>query len=402
MRDGPRRLRIAYVADGLYAYGRWAGHRRFHELAGRLSDRHEIHYFTWRLWDGPADITDGGVHLHGIADLPSQYKAGGQLKRRDALRFARGVLPAVEGRRFDVIDCAATPRLPFYATWIGAWLAESPVVATWHEFEGNEHAAAGGRVAGTRPVRALRARARRVGRRHVAVTTEVASKLIQAGFPTDQVRFVANGLELEEFEQAPKSAVESDVVIAGRLIPENRVDMLIEAISRLRHFLPSVRCLVIGDGPQRGTLEEQVEARGVRKHVWFVGDADGPEKMSLLKSSKVVVVTSPHEAFGASTYEGQAAGLVPLVVRPPDSAKPTMIHDGVDGLVCEPTAEALAAALGALLSDPFRVALMRAAALEAVRRRDWEWVSRQMETVYLEAARPGESVEARARRLSWR
>jgi glycosyltransferase involved in cell wall biosynthesis len=81
---------------------------------------------------------------------------------------------------------------------------------------------------------------------------------------------------------------------------------------------------------------------------------------------------------------------------------PTMIHDGVDGLVCEPTAEALAAALGGLLGDPFRIALMRAAAGEAVRRRDWDWVSRQMEMVYLEAARPGESVDARARRLSWR
>jgi L-malate glycosyltransferase len=400
VRDAPRRLRVAYVSDGLYAYGRWAGHRRFHELAGRLSERHEIHYFTWRLWDGPADITDGGVHLHGIAEMPPRYEAGGRLKRRDALRFARRVLPAVEGRRFDVIDCAATPRLPFYATWLGGWLAENPVVATWLEFEGNAAADAG--ETGIRPQRALRARAQRLGRRHVAVTSEVASRLIQAGFPTDQIRFVANGLELDEFEQAPKSAVESDVVIAGRLIPENRVDMLIEAISRLRHFLPSVRCLVIGDGPQRAALEELVEEWGVRKHVWFVGDANGPEKMSLLKSSTVVVVTSPHEAFGASTYEGQAAGLVPLVVRGPDSAKPTMIHDGVDGLVCEPTADAMAAALGALLADPFRVALMRAAALEAVRRRDWEWVSRQMETVYLEAARPGESVEARARRLSWR
>jgi glycosyltransferase involved in cell wall biosynthesis len=390
VRDAARRLRVAYVSDGLYAYGRWAGHRRFHELAGRLSDRHEIHYFTWRLWDGPADITDGGVHLHGVSDVPARYEAGGQLKRGDALRFARRVLPAIEGRRFDVIDCAATPRLPFYATWLGGWLSESPVVATWFEF------------GGTRPGRGLQARARRLGSRHVAVTTEVASRLVQAGFPTDQVRVVANGLELEEFEQTPKSALGSDVVIVGRLIPENRVDMLIEAVSRLRHFLPSVRCLVIGDGPQRRALEELVAARGVREHVWFVGDANGLEKMSLLKSSTVVVVTSPDEAFGASTYEGQAAGLVPLVVRGPDGAKPTMIHDGVDGLVCDPTADAMASALGALLTDPFRIALMRAAALEAVRRRDWEWVSRQMETVYLQAARPGESVEARARRLSWR
>jgi glycosyltransferase involved in cell wall biosynthesis len=402
VRDATRRLRVAYVSDGLYAYGRSAGHRRYHELASRLSDRHEIHYFTWRFWDGPADITDGGVHLHGVADVPSRYEAGGQLKRRDALRFARRVLPAIEGRRFDVIDCGATPRLPFYATWFGGWLAESPAVVTWFEFEGNDRHPADGRAARIRPGQALIARARRLGSRHVAVTTEVASRLIQAGFPTDQVRVVANGLELEEFEQAPKSSVQSDIVFVGRLIPENRVDMLIEAVSRLRPFLPTVRCLVIGDGPQRPALEELVGARAVREHVWFVGDASGPEKTSLLKGSSVMVVTSPDEAFGAATYEGQAAGLVPVVVRSPQSAKPTMIHDGVDGLVCEPTADAMAAAVGALLSDPFRLALMRAAAGEAVRRRDWEWVSRQMETVYLEAARPGESVEARARRLSWR
>jgi glycosyltransferase involved in cell wall biosynthesis len=78
-----------------------------------------------------------------------------------------------------------------------------------------------------------------------------------------------------------------------------------------------------------------------------------------------------------------------------------MIHDGVDGLVCDPTADALADALHALLGDPFRLALMRAAAGVAVRRRDWEWVTQQMELMYLDAARPDESREARARRLSW-
>lgn len=402
MRDSTRRLRVAYVSDGLYAFGRWAGHRRFHELASRLSDRHEIHYFTWRLWDGPADISDGGVHLHGVADAPARYEAGIQLTRREASRFARRVLPAIESHRFDIIDCAATPRLPFYATWFGGWLAESPVVASWFEFDGNGHHSGGGRDAWSRPWPALRARARRLGHRHVAVSTEVASRLIQAGFPTDRVRVVPNGLELDEFEQAPKSSVESDVVIVCRLIPENRVDLLIEAVASLRHFLPTVRCLVIGDGPQRRALEELVATRDVREHVWFVGTPSRAEKMSLLKGSTVVVVTSPDEAFGAATYEGQAAGLVPVVVRNPESGNPTIIHDGVDGLACEPTADALAAALGALLADPFRLALMRAAAGEAVRRRDWEWVSRQMETVYFEAARPGESVDARARRLSWR
>ena len=402
MSDANRRLRVAYVSDGLYAFGRWPGHRRFHELAGRLSDRHEVHYFTWHLWDGPADISDGGVRLHGVADPPARYQAGSPLTSRDELRFARRLLPAIEGRPFDVIDCAATPRIPFYATWLGAWLAESPVVATWSEFDDSSDQPAGGQGARTRWPHGLSSRIWRLGRRHVAATTEVASSLVRAGFPPAKVRVVANGLELEDFEQAPKSPVECDVVIVGRLVPEKRVDLVIEAVSRLRPSLPTVRCLVIGDGPQRRALEELVAARGLREHVWFVGDARGTEKMSLLKGSTVVVVTEPGEDFGVATFEGQAAGLVPVVVRRPDRATPAMIHDGVDGLVCEPTAEALAAALASLLGDPFRIALMRAAALEAVRRRDWQWISRQMEIVYLEAARPGESVEGRARRLSWR
>jgi glycosyltransferase involved in cell wall biosynthesis len=236
----------------------------------------------------------------------------------------------------------------------------------------------------------------------VAATTEVASKLIQAGFPTDRVRVVPNGLELEEFEQARRSPVESDVVFVGRLVPEKRVDMLIEAVSRLRPSLPTVRCLVIGDGPQRRSLEELVAARGLRETYGLWATPAPPRRCHCSRVRRSWWSQCRTRRFGVATFEGQAAGLVPVVVRSPERAKPTMIHDGVDGLVCEPTADALAAALGALLADPFRLALMRAAAGEAVRRRDWEWVSRQMETVYLEAARPGESVDARARRLSWR
>ena len=123
--------------------------------------------------------------------------------------------------------------------------------------------------------------------------------------------------------------------------------------------------------------------------------------MSLLKASTIFVMPAVREGFGIAAVEGQAAGLVPIVVRSRQGAAPSMIHDGVDGLVCDPTADALAAAIQSLIGDPFRTALMRAAAGEAVRRRDWEWVTQQMELVYLDAGRPDESPEARARRLSW-
>jgi len=401
MWDARRRLQIAYVSDGLYPYGQWAGHRRFHELAGRLSDRHEVHYFTWRFWDGPPDISDGGVLLHGIADPPTRYEAGGRLTRREAMGFSRGLLSAIKRRRFDVIDCSARPRLPFYATWLGAWLAESPMIVTWHEL-GDDHRDDVGRHGWkARLAQGIRARGLRLGRQHVAVSPMTADQLVKAGLPADRIWVVGNGLELEAFERAPKSAVESDIVFVGRLAEDKRVDLLIEAVARLRAAQPELRCLIIGDGPQRPALEALVAARGLVQQVWFMGHVEEVEKMSLLKASTILVMPAVREGFGIAAVEGQAAGLVPIVVRSGQSAAPTMIHDGVDGLVCDPTPDALAAALHALLGDPFRTALMRAAAGEAVRRRDWEWVTQQMELVYLDAGRPDESPDARARRLSW-
>jgi glycosyltransferase involved in cell wall biosynthesis len=401
MADARRRLRIAYVSDGLYPYGQWGGHRRFHELAGRLSDRHEVHYFTWRFWDGPPDISDGGVLLHGVADPPARYEAGGRLMRDEAIRFARGLLPAIKSRHFDVIDCSAKPRLPFYATWLGAWLAESPMIVTWHEL-GDEHRNEVGRRGWkARLAQGMMARALRLGRQHVAVSTIAADQLVRAGLPADRIWVVGNGLELEAFERAPKSAVESDIVFVGRLVEGKGVDLLIEAVARLRAAQTRLRCLIIGDGPQRPALEALVAARDLGQQVWFMGEVEEIEKISLLKASTILVVPAVREGLDIAAVEAQAAGLVPIIVRSQQSAATTMIHDGIDGLVCEPTADAMAAALHALIGDPFRTALMRAAAGEAVRRRDWEWVTQQMELVYLDAGRPDESPEARARRLSW-
>ena len=86
--------------------------------------------------------------------------------------------------------------------------------------------------------------------------------------------------------------------------------------------------------------------------------------------------------------------------RCPHSAASTLIHDGVDGLVCDPTPEALADAIRSLLTDPFRLALMRAAAMESAARWDWDRVTLAMERIYLEVAKPEESADARYRRLS--
>jgi glycosyltransferase involved in cell wall biosynthesis len=398
-----RRLRIAYVYDALYPFLMGGAERRFLELAQRLSNRHEVHYITWQFWDGPADTTQDGIALHGVGAPARMYGADGKRTVREAVSFAARLMPAVRGGRYDVIDCAATPYVPLYACSLAARFTKTRIVATWHEFWGEhweEYLGHRGRVA--RLARSTEAGAVRLGDRQVAVSPFTADRLADAGLPEERIRVVGNGLPLEAFATARSSGVTSDIVFVGRLIEDKRVDLLIDAVDRLRAEFPTLRCLVIGDGPERRQLEAQVAELGLGQQVWFLGHVSEAEKLSLLKASQILVLPSVREGFGIAAVEGQAAGLVPIVIRSPFSAAPGLIRDGVDGLVCDPSADALAGALRSLLGDQFRMDFMRAAATQSAQRWDWDRVALEMEQVYLEVARPEESAEARLRRLSWR
>jgi glycosyltransferase involved in cell wall biosynthesis len=190
-------------------------------------------------------------------------------------------------------------------------------------------------------------------------------------------------------------------VYVGRLIDEKRVDLLIAAVAQLGDEMPQLRCLVLGDGPQRAALEDQVARAGIGDQVRFLGQVEEADKAGLLKASRILVLPSTREGFGIAAIEGQAAGLVPVVVRSRHSAASTLLRDGVDGVVCEPEADALAGALRSLLRDPERLRRLQSAARQAAEAWDWNRVALQMESVYLEVARPEPSA-TRVRRLSWR
>lgn len=401
-----RRLRLAYVYDALYPAMQGGAERRFHELGTRLSDQHEVHFVSWQYWDGAAHVSRDGVQYHGVGPPPELYGGDGKRTVAEAARFAAHLGPELLRGAYDVIDCSATPYVPLYACALAARTKRARMVATWHEFWGDhwaEYLPHRPRVA--RIARRLEASALGLGDRRVAVSSFTADRMIEArprrGKRADRIQVVGNGIVVDEFKRPPSAGVTSDVIFVGRLIEDKRVDLLLEAIAILRPSLPRLRCLVVGEGPERKALEAQASVLHLRDHVSFLGHVDEAVKVSILKASSIGVLPSIREGFGIAAIEAQAAGLVPIVARSPHSAAPSLIHDGVDGLVCDPTPEALAEAIRSLLTDPFRLALMRAAAVESASRWDWDRVALAMERIYLEVAHPEESADARYRRLSW-
>ena len=64
-------LRIGLVYDALYPYVTGGAEKRYHELATRLAERNEVHYLTWQFWDGPEQVVQDGVTLHGVGRPPA-------------------------------------------------------------------------------------------------------------------------------------------------------------------------------------------------------------------------------------------------------------------------------------------------------------------------------------------
>lgn len=393
-----RRLRIGYVYDGLYPELKGGAERRYYELAKRLSQDHDVHYVTWRHWPGPSDITRDGVRLHAVGRPREMYGPDGKRTIDEAVAFAAQLVPVLLGQRFDVIDCSATPYVPLYACWLASRLTRTPMVTTWHEFWGDywlDYLA--DRPTTARLARGIEGFGRRFGDMLVPVSPFTARRL-GVDPASRRVRVVGNGVPLDAIAAAPPSADAYDLVFVGRLIDDKRVDLLLEAITLLGERFPDLRCQVIGDGPERTKLEALASRLGLGDRIRFSGRLDDASMYGSMKAARVFVQPSTREGFGITVIEAQACGTVPVVVRSEMSAAADLVHDGIDGVLCDPSASSLAAAITALIDDPKQLRKMRLAARRNAQAHSWDAIAAQMELVYAEAAAAPVSLQARLAR----
>ncbi len=374
-------MRIAFVYDALYPWVKGGAERRFHEVATRLATDHDVHHVSWQWWDGASTIERDGMTLHGVGAAPTLYGGDGKRTVREAVAFSARLLPVLMRNRFDVIDCSATPYLPLYPTALAARLTGARLVATWHEFWG-EHWAEylPHRPIVARAARMLEGGARRLGDRVVTVSAFTAEAMGMADDP--RVEVVGNGVDVASLTRRTTARERTDLVFVGRLIDEKRVDLLIDAVAALRGRFPDLTCTIVGDGPERATLERRAAAAAVDDRITFTGAVESDALPRHLKAARILVMPSVREGYGMAVAEAQAAGVVPVVVRAPFSAASELVRDGRDGIIAEPTVDGLADAIGSLLDDGDRVVRMARAARTVGRARDWDVVAARMAETY--------------------
>lgn len=200
-----------------------------------------------------------------------------------------------------------------------------------------------------------------------------------AGGRAGRVLVAPNGVNVERIRPCLDSAARGTdpgppvVVFVGTLKPWHGVEHLLRARSRAA---AAWRLRVVGDGPQRASLEELAAALGVEAE--FTGAVAPAEVPGLLADCAVAVAPYPATQFAADQYFSPlkiyeyAAAALPVVASRVGQV-PAAVEDGVTGLLVEPSdPDALAGAVDALVADPDRRRAMgRAGRRDAVARRSW-------------------------------
>jgi glycosyltransferase involved in cell wall biosynthesis len=146
--------------------------------------------------------------------------------------------------------------------------------------------------------------------------------------------------------------------------------------------------LIVGDGPMRGRVEQEVRRDGHRHRTVLAGSRD--DVADLLSASDVVLFASLSDGMEGMPAAVIEAGMMGrTVVGYAVAGVPEVVEDGTTGLLVRPGDVAgLASAALALLSDGERQAAMGAAAEERCRSRfDVRTVAPQYARIYEELTR---------------
>ncbi|MBJ7341164.1 glycosyltransferase family 4 protein [Mycolicibacterium sp.] len=214
------------------------------------------------------------------------------------------------------------------------------------------------------------------------------SRFASAFGPGAALERLAPGVDTERFE--PNSVARAEmraryglgdrpvVVCVSRLVPRKGQDMLIRALPAIRQRVSGTALVIVGGGPYRDDLRRLAHGFGVAEHVVFTDGVPAAELPAHHAMADVFAMPCRTrgsgldvEGLGIVYLEASAMG-VPVVAGNSGGA-PESVVDGETGLVVDGwDVGAITAAVGDLLADPHRAAVMGRAGREWVVD-NWQW-----------------------------
>jgi glycosyltransferase involved in cell wall biosynthesis len=199
---------------------------------------------------------------------------------------------------------------------------------------------------------------------------------------------ISNGIDLRQYAPGErdmailrKFGLPEDrplVLHVNRLSEEKRVDVLLDAVPRLKS---NAHIALVSAGPAEADLRAQVERLQIGDRVSFLGFVRNEDLVKLRHSSTLFVIPSEADLQSLATMEAMACGL--SVIAANSYALPELVHHNENGFLFTPgNSDELAEKIDLLVGDAARRAEMGQKSLEIIAAHDRHRILDTWENLY--------------------
>lgn len=288
--------------------------------------------------------------------FPILPKIGG---RFNVATMTRAILPLVHRlhgeRPFDVIDASFFyPDGPVAARLAKALGIPFSVKARGADIHHWGHAPATAKAV---------LRAGREADGLLAVSGAMRRSMIALGMDGDKIKVHYTGVDLDRFTPMDRAAAKAElnlsgpvVVSVGALIPRKGQSLLICALPAL----PDVTLVLIGEGPERASLQALAERLGVADRLGILGAVPHERLPQFLAAADVMALPSASEGLANAWVEALACG-TPIVISDVGGARELLDRPEAGRIVEREPADIARAARELIDMPPDREAVREAA-----------------------------------------
>ena len=139
---------------------------------------------------------------------------------------------------------------------------------------------------------------------------------------------IPNFHNFEVLADVPERAEYKQIIMLARLMPQKRIDLMIDVWAKLADDFPNWQVKVLGEGLLRQELERKIHSLGLDKVFLLPGEVNDVTKE--LQSSDVLCLTSEYEGFGIVLIEAMAKGIPAMAFE--YVGVDDIIRNGADGV----------------------------------------------------------------------
>ncbi len=163
----------------------------------------------------------------------------------------------------------------------------------------------------------------------IAPSKAIKKELKKHSIP--KVKIISNGMELDLFLPKKKYGEKPLFLHIGRIGFEKRINIVIDAMAEVVKKYPYARLSIVGDGPAKKSLKEQVKKLGLRDNIVFYGFIERIKLPEIYREHDVFVTASEMETQGLVLIEALASGLP--IIGVDALAIPDVVHQGRTGFI---------------------------------------------------------------------